>query len=76
VGESAVARALVESLAAGLAMAAVVRFVPVGVLSDGSAPRAVRALALGALGAAGFGAYLAVLLGMRTLVRPPRRSVA
>ncbi len=69
VGERAVARALLESVAAGLAMAAVVRFAPVAVLGDWGASRVLRATALCALGAAGFLAYGAALLGLRALGR-------
>jgi putative peptidoglycan lipid II flippase len=76
IGEGAIVRALVESAAAGGAMAIVVAVLPAGRLGDWGAPRLERALALAAVGLAGIAVYAAALFALRRLGRRAGRRGA
>lgn len=77
VGESAVVRVFVESVAAGAAMAAFVAWTPLGFLEGGAVEpsRAARLFALCATGALGTLVYAAVIVALRAVGRA-RRPVA
>lgn len=78
VGEGAVVRVFVESIAAGSVMAAFIAWTPLGFLAGGEAEpsRAARMIALCATGALGTVVYASVVVALRKIGSAPRAVAA